>query len=356
MRWATHCSRIPSPFLTLAAIVSRKKPPGKIVSPTQHQVDREFRIMKALKPTGFPVPNVLCFCADESVLGTPFFIMDFVEGRIFSDPRLPKVPPAERRAYWEAAVKTLAALHRIDFKKIGLENYGKNSGYYERSLNSFMKLHDQQAVVKDKDTGVPVGSFDRIEDMRKWFSKNMPEDRATIFHGDYKFDNFIFHPTEPRVGLQWQLWARSDETDRRGTLLSGHRRPRLGAFDHWSSSCRRCQPFDALLPSGTGGHAGLRQPSRRDPERRGNDEAVRRRSRNQVPDRELEGCHCVFVLPWGCYRPGNVSFCSATSSNSLLTPVVLQRSPFRPTTKQQPPCPRLRLSLSRSDRPCAAND
>jgi aminoglycoside phosphotransferase (APT) family kinase protein len=164
----------PTYFLTDAAgrkYVMRKKPPGNIVSPTQHQVDREYRIMKALKPTGFPVPNMLCLCQDKSVVGTDFFIMDFVEGRIFSDARLPKIPPAERRAYWNAAVKTLAALHRVDFKAIGLGDYGKNSGYYERSLNSFMKLHDQQAVVKDKDTGALVGKFERIDDMKSGFGE-----------------------------------------------------------------------------------------------------------------------------------------------------------------------------------------
>jgi aminoglycoside phosphotransferase (APT) family kinase protein len=107
--------------------VMRKKPPGKLLSKSAHQVEREYRIIAALGPTDVPVPKAYCLCEDESVIGTPFYIMEFLDGRIFEDSAMPGVSPAERTELWHDAVRTLAKFHRVDYKKFGLGNFGMSS-------------------------------------------------------------------------------------------------------------------------------------------------------------------------------------------------------------------------------------
>ncbi|KAF2187691.1 kinase-like protein [Zopfia rhizophila CBS 207.26] len=189
--------------------ILRKKPSGTIISPVAHQVDREYRVIKALGTVeGFPVPKVYCLCMDDAIIGTPFYVMEFVKGRIITDPDLKELSPSGRRAAWFSVVKTLAWLHSIDPDSIKLQSYGKKTGFYTRHCNTFSRIEAQQSKVKDISTGKELGrahpNFDEIVD---FIRKNVPSDRASIVHGDYKFDNLILHPTEPRVIaiLDWEL-------------------------------------------------------------------------------------------------------------------------------------------------------
>ncbi|CDS01282.1 uncharacterized protein SPSC_00588 [Sporisorium scitamineum] len=197
--------------------VLRKKPPGSLLSSTAHAVEREYRILKALgsytkglpegSRDGVPVPEVFCLCEDKSIVGTVFYVMQFIDGRIFEDYRFLQIKDKEeRRKCWLSAIDTLAALHRADPVKVGLGDYGKREGFYTRQMKSMGKVSTIQAGVKDKDEKA-VGTLPGIEQFLGWFSKNMPKDENTIVHGDFKIDNLIYHPTEPRVIgiLDWEL-------------------------------------------------------------------------------------------------------------------------------------------------------
>lgn len=188
--------------------VLRKKPPGALLSKTAHAVEREYRIINALgEKSDVPVPKVYTLCEDVSVIGTPFYVMEFLQGRIFSDIRLLEIPFEERRQCWLSAVSTLGKLHSVDYRAIGLEGYGRDSGFYTRQMKSLRNVTDAQAAVKNKDTGDLVGAIPRLDELYRWFEKNQVQDKATIVHGDYKIDNLVFHPTEPRVIgiLDWEL-------------------------------------------------------------------------------------------------------------------------------------------------------
>ncbi|KAI7860730.1 kinase-like domain-containing protein [Circinella umbellata] len=188
--------------------VMRKKPPGQLLSKTAHAVEREFRVLDALgKSSDVPVPKVYALCEDNSVLGTPFYIMEFLEGRIFSDVRLLNLPYEDRKKCWFSAVETLAKLHKVDYTKAGLKGFGKDTGFYNRQMASFGKITKIQGAVKDEDTGELVGDFPRLDELYAWFKRNMVPDQSTVVHGDFKMDNIIFHPTEPRVigVLDWEL-------------------------------------------------------------------------------------------------------------------------------------------------------
>jgi aminoglycoside phosphotransferase (APT) family kinase protein len=179
----------------------RKKPPGQLVSKTAHKVEREYRIIKALQNTDVPVPRVYCLCEDSSVVGTPFYIMEFLDGRIFEDALIPGVTPAERTEMWHDAVRTLAKLHRVNPKDVDLESYGKPTGFYNRQIKTFQELSAAQGRALDADTKQPVGEIPHFKDMLAFFTEGgkQPKDRGTPIHGDYKIDNLVFHKTEPRV-------------------------------------------------------------------------------------------------------------------------------------------------------------
>ncbi|XWW97233.1 hypothetical protein V2A60_005215 [Cordyceps javanica] len=189
--------------------VMRKKPPGKLISKTAHRVDREYRIIHALRDTDIAVPRAYALCEDDSVVGTPFYIMEFLDGRIFEDFTMPGVGPEERTALWKAAIETLARFHTVDFRRVGLESFGKHAGFYSRQVQTWTTICEMQAQVADVETKEPVGQLPHFEEIMAFFSdaKQQPKDRATLIHGDYKIDNVIFHKTEPRIIgiLDWEM-------------------------------------------------------------------------------------------------------------------------------------------------------
>ncbi|KAM0791663.1 hypothetical protein ACM66B_006099 [Microbotryomycetes sp. NB124-2] len=192
--------------------VLRKKPPGKLVSQTAHAVEREYKILDALSKEGsVPVPKVYALCTDPSVLGTPFYVMQYIKGRIFTDVRMPEIATKEERtACWLSIIKTIAALHKIDPQRVGLGDYGSTKPFYPRQIKSLTKVSKAQAAVKDKDTGVEVGDLPGFDFLIDWYTKNTPEggpEEPRIIHGDFKCDNMIFHPTKPEVigVLDWEL-------------------------------------------------------------------------------------------------------------------------------------------------------
>ncbi|KAH9165026.1 protein kinase subdomain-containing protein PKL/CAK/ACAD [Lactarius sanguifluus] len=213
----------PTYFLTDARglrFVLRKKPAGQLVSQTAHQVEREYTVLAAIhkhnsRPTTpaesrVPVPQVFVLCEDSKVIGTPFYVMEFLEGRIFTDMSMPGVSPAVRRECWLSAVRALGALSSLDPRQVGLEKFGSHKPYFPRQIRSLSKVAQAQAAVEDIDTGKPVGEIPGWGELIAWYEQNLPDERKTgvrIVHGDYKLDNLIFHPTENRVIgiLDWEL-------------------------------------------------------------------------------------------------------------------------------------------------------
>lgn len=189
--------------------VLRKKPPGKILSKTAHRVDREYTVLDALQNTDVPVPKTYIMCGDESVVGTPFYIMEFLDGRFIKNPAIPDVDEKHRRELWRDAVRTMAKLHRIDHRKIGLENFGKPNGFYKRQIRTFKSLSQSQAKAQDQDTGEATGQLPAFDELVEFFSneRSQPYDRGVLFHGDFKIDNLVFHKTEPKVIgiLDWEM-------------------------------------------------------------------------------------------------------------------------------------------------------
>jgi aminoglycoside phosphotransferase (APT) family kinase protein len=179
----------------------RKKPPGVLVSKTAHKVEREYRILHALQNTDVPVPKVYGLCEDDSVVGSPFYIMEFLDGRIFTEPHFKDVSAGERREMWHDAVRTLAKLHRLDPKTIGLGSYGKPSGFYDRQIKTFTALGEAQSKTRDIENGKEVGEVPRMKELVHFFGdkKAQPKDRGVPIHGDYKIDNLVYHKTDPRV-------------------------------------------------------------------------------------------------------------------------------------------------------------
>lgn len=177
--------------------VLRRKPPGKLL-PSAHAVDREYRVITALGQTDVPVPRTFCMCEDESVIGTMFYIMDCVDGRIFWDPLIPSVSKEERAAIYDSMNDAISKLHNVDYKAIGLEDFGKPGNYFARQISRWSKQY------KASETD----SIPEMDKLMEWLPETIPPgDETTIVHGDYRLDNMIFHPTEPRVVaiLDWEL-------------------------------------------------------------------------------------------------------------------------------------------------------
>jgi len=190
----------PTFILTDAAgerYVLRKKPPGLLL-PSAHAVDREFRVISALYDTDVPVARPYLFCQDAAVIGTDFYIMGFVEGRVFRRDELPELPPAARRRIYLAMVDALAALHRLDFRTLGLEGFGREGGYMTRQLRRWSQQYN----------AAQTDDIPEMQHLMAWLPEHLPaEDTTTIVHGDFRLENLIFHPTEPRVlaVVDWEL-------------------------------------------------------------------------------------------------------------------------------------------------------
>lgn len=178
--------------------VLRRKPPGQTVQGA-HAVDREARILQALAPAGFPVAHVYGLCTDDSVIGSWFYIMELVEGRIFWDASFSEVPHDQRPAYFDAMNATIAQLHSLDYAALGLEGFGKPGNYFERQISRWSRQYmDDEEAGRD-------GDMDALLD---WLPNNIPDgDDSSIVHGDFRCDNMIFHPSEPRIlaVLDWEL-------------------------------------------------------------------------------------------------------------------------------------------------------
>jgi len=180
----------------------RRKPPGKLL-PSAHAVDREYRVIKALYPTGFPVAKPHVLCEDESVIGTAFYVMDYVEGRVLWDPALPGMTKAERAAIWDEQNKVISKLHSIDYRAIGLEDFGKPGNYIGRQVERWSKQYRASETQR----------IEAMDNLIGWLPKNIPpEAGTTVVHGDFRLDNTIFHPTEARIlaVLDWELSTLGD--------------------------------------------------------------------------------------------------------------------------------------------------
>ncbi|WP_454884103.1 phosphotransferase [Sphingomonas oryzagri] len=180
------------------AFVMRRKPLGTLHA-SAHAVDREYRVLTALGNDGFPVPRTIGLCTDDDVIGSWFYVMEMVEGRIFWDSDLPEVAREERAACFDSMNDTMARLHATDFAAIGLADYGKPGNYVERQVARFSRQY-----LADAD----AGRFEAMDRLIEWLPANMPPEQGrSIVHGDFKPDNMVFHPTEPRViaVLDWEL-------------------------------------------------------------------------------------------------------------------------------------------------------
>ncbi|WP_439817734.1 phosphotransferase [Zavarzinia sp. CC-PAN008] len=177
--------------------VMRKKPPGKLLA-SAHQVDREFKAIKALNGTAVPVAPAYALCMDDEVVGTAFYIMGHVEGRIFRDPQLPGVSPADRAAIYDDMNRVMAELHKVDYEAVGLGDFGRPGNYFERQIARWIKQYEP----------VKTDDIEAMDNLIAWLPKNIPEDNSVaIAHGDYRLENSIYHPTEPRMIalLDWEL-------------------------------------------------------------------------------------------------------------------------------------------------------
>jgi aminoglycoside phosphotransferase (APT) family kinase protein len=177
--------------------VLRRKPPGKLVS-SAHAVDREFRVLAALNGIGFPVPRPRAYCDDESVIGSEFYLMDKIEGRILIDQTLPGWSPEERGSLYASQLEILARLHALDPAEIGLADYGKPGSYFARQIHVWSKQY----------RSADVSESASMERLMEWLPENIPDDDlTTLVHGDYGLNNMVIHPTEPRVVaiLDWEL-------------------------------------------------------------------------------------------------------------------------------------------------------
>lgn len=204
--------------------VMRSKPgPVAQLLPSAHAVEREFRVQSALAGSAVPVARMYCLCEDESVIGRAFYVMDFVEGRIFWDQSLPGMQPAERRAIYQELNRVIAALHSVDVSALGLADYGRAGNYFERQINRWTRQYRASEID-------PIEAMDRLIE---WLPEHIPPEaqpQVALVHGDYRIDNVIFHPTEPRIlaVIDWELSTLGHPlADFAYHLMSWHTTPEL---------------------------------------------------------------------------------------------------------------------------------
>ncbi|KAJ3486520.1 hypothetical protein NLI96_g4167 [Meripilus lineatus] len=213
----------PTYFLTdvnKKRFVLRKKPEGALLSKTAHQVEREFTMLSALhkhniKPTTppeekVPIPEPIILCEDPSIVGTPFYIMEFLDGRIFTDTRILEIDPIDRHECWLSAIGALAALSTLSPAALGLSSFAPSTPYFPRQIKSLTRISVVQSEAVDITSGKSVGKIPKFEELVAWYRSHLPDESKTglrIVHGDYKLDNLVFHPTENRVIgiLDWEL-------------------------------------------------------------------------------------------------------------------------------------------------------
>lgn len=177
--------------------VLRRKPIGTLLA-SAHAVDREFRVMQALAGTDVPVPRVHALCMDESVIGSSFYVMDYLDGRVFIDPSLPGMTPAERAAIYTELQRVAAAIHSVDVQRIGLADFGRPQNYLSRQIERWIRQYRASETEH----------IEAMERLIAWLSSQQPEEGAGgLIHGDFRIDNVIFHPTEPRAlaVIDWEL-------------------------------------------------------------------------------------------------------------------------------------------------------
>lgn len=198
--------------------VLRRKPPGKLL-PSAHAVDREFRVIAALNRTNVPTPRAYALCEDDSVVGTAFYIMEYCDGRVLWDPLLPEVAKDGRLAIYKAKFETLAWLHAVDYAALGLADFGRPGSYVARQISRWGKQYKASETEN-------IESMNRLFD---WLPAHLPSDDETVLvHGDYRLDNMIFHPTEPRVLgiIDWEISTLGDPLAELSYLCMLWRTPR----------------------------------------------------------------------------------------------------------------------------------
>ncbi|MEH6581193.1 MAG: phosphotransferase [Halioglobus sp.] len=203
--------------------VLRRKPPGELL-PSAHAVDREYRVLTALADTDVPVAHAFHLCEDESIIGSMFYVMSFEDGRIFWDPALPELDRSQRSSILEAQVRALASMHDIDVHAVGLGDFGSTANYYERQISRWSRQY----------RAAETETIPAMEKLMQWLPENLPPDSGSIslIHGDYRLDNLIFHPTEPRIlaVLDWELSTLGDPYADLAYLCMCMRLPEVGSL------------------------------------------------------------------------------------------------------------------------------
>ena len=182
--------------------VLRKQPPGELL-PSAHQVDREFKVMRALWDTPVPVPQMFLLCEDTEIIGTKFYVMEMVEGRLFTETRLPQLPKEHRRLLYEDLARVLAELHKVDPEQVDLGDFGRPGNYYERQISRWSKQYIASQTEQ----------IDAMDSLMEWLPNNLPEaTSSTIVHGDFRLGNVLIHPEKPEIVavLDWELSTLGD--------------------------------------------------------------------------------------------------------------------------------------------------